>query len=153
MTKGTGSARGRAAVGWALACVGWLLVLVAPPAQAQRVATAVDRFQASWGTQDIGALQALMGPAVGLDVEGEAHLGVPPRQVAATLDRLFERYAPSVPEIVRHREPEEGGEGGFAEFRWHPLTAQTSEPIAYVIFVVFRPVGPDLRIAELRILR
>ena len=119
----------------------------------QEVATVARRFQGSWGSQDVDALRTLMGPAVGLDVEGEAHLGVPPRQAAATLGRLFQRYAPSEPDLVRHREPEAGAEGGFAEFRWRPLTVQTAEPVAYVIFVVFRPVGSELRITELRVLR
>lgn len=121
--------------------------------QGQGVASVAERFQSSWASQDVGALQGMMSPAVGLDVEGEAHLGVPPRQAAATLDRLFDRYAPGSPEMIRLREPQDGGEGGFAEFRWRPLTAHTAEPVGYVIFVVFRPVGSELRIAELRVLR
>lgn len=147
--------RGRRGVG-ALRLLGGLLVLScwAPSAaEGQGLATLAERFQSSWAGEDVGSLQGLMGPAVGLDVEGEAHLGVPPRQAAATLDRLFDRYAPASPEIVRHREPEEGGSGGFAEFRWRPLTQDTAEPVPYVIFVSFRPVGSELRIAELRVLR
>lgn len=123
------------------------------PARGQGLATLAERFQSSWAGEDVGSLQGLMGPAVGLDVEGEAHLGVPPRQAAATLDRLFDRYAPASLEMVRHREPEAAGSGGFAEFRWRPLTRDTAEPVPYVIFVSFRSVGSELRIAELRVLR
>jgi hypothetical protein len=119
----------------------------------QAVSNISARFQASWAGEDAGSLQGMMAPAVRLDVEGEAYLGVPPRQAAATLSRLFDRYAAAEPEMVRQRDPESGGEGGFAEFRWRPLTAQTAEPVPYVIFVVFRSVGSDLRIAELRVLR
>ena len=143
-------AAGRAAL---VAVLASFALGVAAPVGGQTVAAVVGRFQASWAIQDVGALQGMMGPAVGLDVEGEAHLGVPPRQAAATLGRLFDRYAPSEPEIVRHREPEDARDGGFAEFRWRPLAARTAEPVAYVIFVVFRPVGSELRIAELRVLR
>jgi hypothetical protein len=135
----------------ALTSLLWLAA--ATPALGQGVSAAAGRFQASWGQEDARALEAMMAPAVRLDVEGEAHLGVPPRQAAATLSRLFDRYAPAAPEIVRHREPEAGSERGFAEFRWSPLTAQTAEPSPYVIFVVFRSEGPELRIAELRVLR
>ena len=140
-----------------LGCVmGSLLVLSlgsVPSLQGQGVATVADRFQASWAQEEVDVLQAMMSPAVGLDVDGEARLGVPPRQAAATLDRLFDRFAPASPEMVRRREPDDGGQGGFAEFRWRPLTAHTAEPVAYVIFVVFRPVGSELRISELRVLR
>lgn len=123
------------------------------PALGQSVSAAAGRFQASWAREDAGTIGEMMAPAVRLDVEGEAHLGVPPRQAAATLSRLFDRYAPAALEIVRHREPEDGRGRGFAEFRWSPLTAQTAEPSPYVIFVVFRSEGPELRIAELRVLR
>lgn len=119
----------------------------------QGVSTAAGRFRVSWAGEDAGTLQGMMAPAVRLDVDGEAYLGVPPRQAAATLSRLFDRYAPAEPEMVRQRDPGTGGEGGFAEFRWRPLTAQTAEPTPYVIFVVFRSVGSELRIAELRVLR
>ena len=125
----------------------------ASPVSGQGVSTAAGRFQMSWAGEDAGTLQGMMAPAVRLDVDGEAYLGVPPRQAAATLSRLFDRYAPAEPEMVRQREPQAGGEGGFAEFRWRPLTAQTAEPTPYVIFVVFRSVGSELRIAELRVLR
>ena len=54
---------------------------------------------------------------------------------------------------MRQRDPGTGGDGGFAEFRWRPLTDQTAEPTPYVIFVVFRSVGSELRITELRVLR
>lgn len=125
----------------------------ATPVAGQGVTAAADRFQASWAREDAGALEAMMASAVRLDVEGEAHLGVSPRQASATLSRLFDRYAPAVPDIVRHREAEAGSQRGFAEFRWSPLTVQTDEPAPYVIFVVFRSEGPELRIAELRVLR
>lgn len=130
-----------------------LFCLTPGPVRGQGLATLAESFQNAWAGEDVGSLQGMMGPAVGLDVEGEAHLGVPPRQAAATLDRLFDRYAPAPPEIVRHREGEEEGSGGFAEFRWRPLTRDTAEPVPYVIFVSFRPVGSELRIAELRVLR
>ncbi|MEJ2540536.1 MAG: hypothetical protein P8188_11280 [Gemmatimonadota bacterium] len=134
----------------------WLLLLAAWPPEsirAQQVGSTASRFVSAWAREDVGGLQSLMTSVVRLDVEGAGHLGVPPRQAAATLARLFDRYVPAEPETVRLRDGDGAGEGGFAEFRWVPVTVDTGETVPYVIFVAFRPVGPDLLIAELRVLR
>ena len=130
-------------------------VLWLPPleAGAQDMTTTLGRLAGAWSQEDVGALQELMAPAVRLDLEGAAHLGVPPRQVAASLSRLFERYDPRALDLVRHREPGVDGEGGFAEFRWAPLTQDTGEESSYVVFAVFRRMESEWRIAELRVLR
>lgn len=132
-----------------------VLALVGLPsgAFAQGIGGTVGRLAGAWGQEDVSALQSLMAPTVRLDLEGTAHLGVPPRQVAASLARLFERYQPRDPDLVRHRQPGPEGEGGFAEFRWAPVTRDTGESSTYVIFAAFRLVESDWRIAELRVLR
>jgi len=130
-----------------------ILWLHPPVAAAQDMTTTVGRLAGAWSQEDVGTLQELMAPAVRLDLEGAAHLGVPPRQVAASLSRLFERYDPRALDLVRHREPGVNGEGGFAEFRWAPLTQDTGEESSYVVFAVFRRMESEWRIAELRVLR
>ena len=80
-------------------------------------------------------------------------MGVPPRQVVASLDRFFQRYRPAIPTVTRQREPTEAGDGGFVEFRWSPVTADTGEPMSYVVFVVFRRAQDEWRVSELRVLR
>ncbi len=130
-----------------------VLSLVPLGAAGQGLATTVGRMAEAWSREDVGVLQNLMAPAVRLDLEGAAHVGVPPRQVAASLSRLFERYDPRTLDLVRHREPGVDGEGGFAEFRWTPLTQDTGEESSYVVFAVFRRVESEWCIAELRVLR
>ena len=134
---------------------GLAVVLALSPAAltGQAIGGSVGRMAGAWAQEDVGTLEGLMAPTVRLDLEGTAHLGVPPRQVAASLSRLFERYTPRPLDLVRHREPGGEGEGGFAEFRWAPVTQDTGEPSSYVVFVVFRLVESDWRIAELRVLR
>ena len=133
-----------------------LLPVSGPMAKAvegQALDPAVATIGAAWGSEDSNSLQRLLAPTVRLHVEGQDHLGVPPRQVAATLDRLFRRYRPERPLVQRQRDPSESGDGGFVEFRWSPVTEDTGERIAYVVFVVFRRVDDDWRVAELRVLR
>lgn len=129
------------------------VALSGPPLQAQDLAPLVSRLTGAWGSEDTATLGSLMAPTVRLSLEGESHMGVPPRQVVASLQRLFHRYRPDPPDITRQREPAESDTGGFVEFRWSPVTEDTGEQISYVVFVVFRRAQDEWRVSELRVLR
>lgn len=128
-----------------------LLLQASLPLQGQTLDQAVDRFASAWASEDLSALQGLLAPTVRLDLEGQAYLGVPPRQVAARVERLLDRYDPAAPRLTRRGGDEESGRG-FAEFEWAPRPGGSQDAVPHAIFVAFRPAAEGWRIAELRIL-
>ena len=122
-------------------------------AEAQDVDQVVARFVQAWGARDTGALQSLLASSVHLEVEGQDYLGVPPRQAAASVDRLLRRFDPRRPSVMRHGDLGEADGRGFAELSWSPTAAGTSQPADFVIFLGLRRSEDGWRITELRILR
>lgn len=125
----------------------------ARPLAAQELDQAVARLVRAWGAGDAGALETLLAPSVHLDLDGEEHLGVSPRQVSASLERLFRRFRPREPVVSRSGDLERARDRGFAELSWSPSGAGETGPVTHLLFVGFRRLPEGWRITELRILR
>lgn len=131
------------------------LLLPALPgtASAQDLNQVVARFIQAWSSEDTGALQAILAASVHLEVEGQDYLGVPPRQAAASVDRLFRRFDAEAPSVSRQGDLGEADGRGFAELSWSPTPAGSTEPANHLIFLGLRRSPEGWRITELRILR
>ncbi|HSG47559.1 MAG TPA: hypothetical protein VLA43_07105 [Longimicrobiales bacterium] len=136
--------------------LGVLVLLVLPVLPRTGAAQGVDQvvagFVRAWSSEDTGALQTILGASVHLEVDGQDYLGVPPRQAAASVDRLFRRFDPRAPSVVRQGDLGEDDGRGFAELSWSPTPPGSAEPVDYLIFLGLRRSPDGWRITELRIL-
>lgn len=113
----------------------------------------VSQFASAWGREDTGTLQGLLAPSVRLELDGQEYLGVPPRQAAASVDRLFRGLDPASPRVTRQGDLGAEEDRGFAELSWNPRAPGSAEPASYLIFLGLRRSPDGWRITELRILR
>jgi len=121
--------------------------------EGQELEALVSRFAGAWGREDTGALQDLLAPSVRLEMEGHEYLGVPPRQAAASVDRLFRGLDPAPPRVTRQGDLGGDGDRGYAELTWSPVAPGSTDPASYLIFLGLRRSPDGWRISELRILR
>lgn len=140
-------------IGTLVAFLSILLPALPRAGSAQDVDQVVARFVQAWGARDTGALQSILASSVHLEVEGQDYLGVPPRQAAASVDRLLRRFDPRPPSVARRGDLGEADGRGFAELSWSPMAAGSREPASYLIFLGLRRSPDGWRITELRILR
>lgn len=137
--------------------VAGMLLLVATcllsgrPAAAQD-APPVSRVQSLWAEEGSGGLAELMAESVRLHLGRDEHVGVSPRQVQASLDRLFQRFGPAPLVPVREGVLRDDADRAFAEFHWVPSSAAGEAGRTQVVYVGFRRDGGRWRIVELRVL-
>ena len=123
------------------------------PAAGQDMDRLVAEFTRVWSNQDADALQGILASSVRLDLEGQQYLGVPPRQVSASVGRLFQRLGAAALVVSRSGTLAESHDRGYAEFTWSPSAEDTGTTVRYVIFTSLRRVDGGWHITELRILR
>lgn len=123
------------------------------PARGQALDAAVRSFAAAWGAEDTAALQQLMAPEARLFLDGEEYMGVSPRQVAASLERLFREFRPSPPEVTRSGHVEGSPDRGFGELVWTPAAPGVAGTSRHLLFVALGRRPDGWRVTEIRILR
>lgn len=128
-------------------------VAATAPLTAQALEETVDRFAMAWGAADTPTLQGLMAESVRLELDGQEYLGVPPRQVAASLQRYLSGFEASVPVVDRRGEAGADSGRGFAELRWSPSNPETGQVSSRAIFVGLRRLGEAWVVVEIRVLR
>lgn len=123
------------------------------PAAGQGAEAAVRSFAGAWGTENAVALQRLMAPEATFFLDGEEHTGVSPRQVVASLERLFRRFEPSVPRIDRSGNVQGSPDRGFGELTWAPAAPGAEGTSRHLLFVALDRMPDGWRVTEIRILR
>ncbi len=139
---------------WALACVLAVLALPAGAAAQGDAASLARTVAQAWARRDVGTIGSLMQPSgLRVQLDGEGHTGVSPRQARASLASFLDRH--EVGEVRVRRTEVLGGvpAKGFAELDWVVQPRGARESVAYVIFLGLERSDDQWRIDEIRIVR
>ena len=133
-------------------------LLAAPPLGAQEpapplgdVAVAVAAY---WSRGDAEGLAAVVSAGgARLHVEDERHPALAPRQIRATLERLFGQHRRGTAAVTRTERLEGAPPRGWTELRWETAPPDSPQTVAYRVFVGFVGADGRWRIEEIRVIR
>jgi hypothetical protein len=111
------------------------------------------RFAEAWTGKDTRLLSGFMAEeGIRLNLPGEEHIRIRPRQARAALDAFLDRHAAGEIDVARASLAGGSREKGFAEIRWSTSSPGLPEPIIFTLFVGYSLENDHWTVTEIRVL-
>ena len=110
-------------------------------------------FAEAWSGKDTRFLSGLMAEeGIRLNLPGEEHILIRPRQARAALDAFLDRHGSGEARVTRASMAGGSLDKGFAEIRWSTSSPGLPEPIIFTLFVGYSFENDRWTVTEIRVL-
>jgi len=135
---------------FALLALGLLLPVTLPQSMLEGEALS---FLQAWESEDTRLLGDFMAPeGIRLQLPGEEHLLIQPRQAQAALSAFLRHYSGGEAQISRVSLAGGGSEKGSAEILWKTGSPEVAEPVTFTLFLAYAFENERWLVTEIRVL-
>ena len=110
-------------------------------------------FARAWERGETRFLEGVMAEnGIRLNLPGEQHILIRPRQARAALELFFKGYLGGEAEITRVSLAGGDPEKGFAEIQWRTGSPEVAEPVVFTLFLAYAFENEAWAVTEIRVL-